>query len=260
MPTPLATLIPEVNAFVAGVPDDTVIIMLRRGAQQFSRDTRVWKRRLGTAAFTPPATGFEATVAVPSTDYPLPDETRIIAIEQLYFRQEGMAERTVSRGGVERPYRYDEEDEVLTINPGVLRQAVQLTVEASLEPTDSATSIGVKLARWSSALRDYALFLLRSMPDEKWTSAQRVATTRANRLRHQGRRVPPSTSPSAAPGARLEFPTIPFHERLYGCCGARAYSEADSRVRARARSRRIRRSRPRGAGSCAMSLRRSPGP
>lgn len=168
--TKLADLAVGVNAFVIGCPNDTIKIMLRHAAQQFARDTRIWKKRLGSAAIMAGSAELGIEVAVPSADYPLPDGSRIVAIERLYFNLEERRPQALRRPGVGRIYEYDLDEEVLSIHPQVITQDGRLTVEASLEPTDTATSVPATLARWNSALRDYALFLLRGIPDEKWTS------------------------------------------------------------------------------------------
>ena len=70
----------EISLRANGAPQPVVLSAIRRSAQQFCADTRIWDQSLGSAQIDPPAADSDLEVDVPSADYSLPDMARLLAI------------------------------------------------------------------------------------------------------------------------------------------------------------------------------------
>ena len=82
----------ETSLRLNGCPDPVILQALRRSAQQFCRDTRLWVQTMGTATVSPSDDyDQDIEVDVPSADYVLPDMARIIDIEDLLIDDESIS-------------------------------------------------------------------------------------------------------------------------------------------------------------------------
>ena len=174
MAVALEALIPEAGNYLTGAADEVLIRSLRRGAQQFSRDTLLWERSLGVANIDLPA-GDYLTIAVPSDgnnqDFSVPAESRIIGISKVTL--DGKPLPLLRRGTTTQDavlaYAYDLDDQELTIDATVLSDGGELELFAVLEPEDLSMTIPNILNRWRMAIIDRALYDLLTMPTQEWS-------------------------------------------------------------------------------------------
>ena len=194
----------ETSLRLNGCPYPIVLQALRRGAQQFCRDTRLWVQTMGTATVSPSDDyDRDIEVAFPSTDYVVPNMAQIIDVEDLLIDDESIHKRVD-----DNPFRYSKFRSKIFINPRAVNQDSDLEVIAAFEPTDAATGIPDALIEWKLAVTDRALYELMLMPHKDWTDAPTAVKHEMN----YNTRVAAGTVAKAKQNSRLPVRTarIPF--------------------------------------------------
>lgn len=171
----------EIRTHLAGAPDETCIIYLRRAAQQFCEDSRIWRELLGEHAVSSAASSaLTVDVEVPSNDYPLPASSAFIAIDRLTMDAKPLRPLLVRQG-----VSYDEWTRTLHIDATLIPKAGDLGIYAILEPSDTATNVPDALAKWRSGIIDRAIERMMLMPKQPWSNpvlARWFATQYQNRV------------------------------------------------------------------------------
>ena len=194
----------ETSLRLNSCPYPVVLQALRRGAQQFCRDTRLWVQTMGTATVSPSDDyDQEIEVALPSADYVVPDMAWIIDIEDLLIDDESIQKRVD-----DNPFRYNKFRNRIFINPRAVNQNSDLEVIAAFEPDDTATDIPEALIEWKLTVMDRALYELMLMPNKDWTDAP----TAEKHEMDYNTRVAEGTVAKAKQNSRLPVRTarIPF--------------------------------------------------
>ena len=194
----------ETSLRLNGCPDPVILQALRRSAQQFCRDTRLWVQTMGTATVSPSDDyDQDIEVALPSTDYLVPAMARVIDIEDLVIDDESIQKRVD-----DNPFRYNKFQSRIFINPRAVNQDSDLEVIAAFEPTDTATDIPDALIEWKLTVMDRALYELMLMPNKDWTDAP----TAEKHEMDYNTRVAEGTVAKAKQNSRLPVRTarIPF--------------------------------------------------
>ena len=185
-PVPLDDWTAEIRTHLAGAPEETCIIYLRRAAQQFCEDSRIWRELLGEHAVSPAASNaLTVDVVVPEEDtYPLPSgggvDSVLIGIDRLEI--DGLPLRPLDR---RRRVAYDEWTKMLHIDATLITRAGVLGIYALLRPSDAATALPEALAKWRSGIIDRALERMMLMPKQPWSNpvlARRFAGQYQNRV------------------------------------------------------------------------------
>ena len=194
----------ETSLRLNGCPDPVILQALRRSAQQFCRDTRLWVQTMGTATVSPSDDyDQDIEVALPSTDYVVPNMAQIIDIEDLLIEDESIQKRVD-----DNPFRYNKFQSKIFINPRAVNQDSDLEVIAAFEPDDTATAIPDALIEWKLTVMDRALYELMLMPNKDWTDAP----TAVKHEKSYNTRVAEGTVAKAKQNSRLPVRTarIPF--------------------------------------------------
>ena len=194
----------ETSLRLNGCPYPVVLQALRRGAQQFCRDTRLWVQTMGTATVSP-SDDYDRDIEVdlPSADYVVPDMAQIIDIEDLIIE-----DKPIQKLVGDNPFRYSKFQSKIFINPRAVNQDSDLEVIAAFEPTDTATDIPDALIEWKLTVTDRALYELMLMPNKDWTDAP----TAVKHEKNYNTRVAAGTVAKAKQNSRLPVRTarIPF--------------------------------------------------
>lgn len=164
----LKQMVPECRTHLSSVPQDTVILYLRRASKQFCQDSKKWDVEIGSATITPLDNPYvDLEIPVPSiggeTDYVLPAGSYINSISRLWL--DDMKKCPIDG----EYYAYREADGVLELNQSILSQSQVLHIAAILEPTKAANSIpDWMFEKWSDAIVDYAIYEIMMMPGKDW--------------------------------------------------------------------------------------------
>ena len=170
------TWVGEISLRVNGAPEPVILGAIRRSAQQFCGDTRIWNQSLGSASVQPPAVDSNSRIDVPSDDYSLPAMSRLIAISDVLLDGTSLTNDSIRervRTGLldgDRVFRYDAFEETLTIAEGAIQNAGMLEIRGTFSPDDDATAIPAALGRWKLAVIDRTLYELMLMPNRDWTN------------------------------------------------------------------------------------------
>ena len=194
----------ETSLRLNGCPDPVILEALRRNAQQFCRDTRLWVQTMGTATISPSDDFNEnIKVAVPAADFVVPDGALLHDIEKVLIDGEPIADLVD-----DNPYSYDKITLNLSINPRAVNQESELEVFASFQPNDLAMAIPDGLIEWKPAIVDRALYELLLMPNKDWTDGP----TANVHLKDYKIRIGEGTVAKAKQNSRLPVRTsrIPF--------------------------------------------------
>ena len=212
----------EIGVRLPGCPEPVILAALRRGAQKFAGDTRLWRVSLGSGAVPAAAAQGprETSVTVPGSTFALPDysagltdtaeieaargiKTVILNIAEVRLQngdgtpaEPPLEDRTSDRDD-DRPYAYDQFDERLTFyERELVDSGGTVEVFAVLGPTDAATHLPDALARWKLGMFDWALYELLVMPKREWSDR----TLGLHHWREYQRRVGEGTVAKSARG------------------------------------------------------------
>ena len=90
----LKNWIGETSLSANGCPEPVILIALRRAAQQFCRDTRLWEQTMGTGTIEPSVDyGDDIEITIPSATFAVPGGALLHDIEDVLIDGETITER-----------------------------------------------------------------------------------------------------------------------------------------------------------------------
>ena len=182
-----------VTPYVQGAPEDTIKGLVLEGAIQFARDTRIWQHYVGSTELdATEADTIEIEVPTPvdadlpdaERDLNIPDESDIIGLSRFRFTATDSDDPYDTQEGEDARQSnfliagtdYNVESNLFTIqrdtnysdNRRILSSGGVLEIWATLEPTSDALTITTTLEKYSTGIKDWALYELMRMPKNPW--------------------------------------------------------------------------------------------
>lgn len=201
-----------VKTHLSGVSEPTILRYLRRAAQQFCQDSKIWDVNIGSKEVMPDATpNLRRRIAVPSTaegdsSFVLPDQSYLNAVSRVRY---ALSPSMEPKNLADSQWSYDIPTRELVLEPGAIFQTMTLHVDAILQTSASATQLPDWMAElWGEGISDYCTFEIMSMPKQEWSDPELAGVFKAK----YDARVTEATTIKARKGSTqsIEVTPIPF--------------------------------------------------
>lgn len=167
----LADLSSAVKTHLSDVSDPTIRRYLRRAAQQFCQDSKIWDVNIGSMELAPATNpSLRRRIPVPSETFALPSQSYLNALSRVRYAYTVNDEPEKLPNGM---WGYDIPSRMLVLEPSAIDQTTTIYVDAILQTASNATQLPDWMAElWGEAISDYAIFEIMSMPKEAWSNPE----------------------------------------------------------------------------------------